>query len=60
LGAFTDEVAISNWAKGTQPYVSMNTKDVLKLCEMNNIYKIVINSDSPNIFLARRSREHLN
>ena len=60
LGAFTDNDTISNWAKGPHPCIMMKTKDVLKLCEMNNIYKIVINSDSPNIFLAERSRKHLN
>jgi hypothetical protein len=60
LGAFTNESAISNWAKGPQPYVMMKTKAVLELCEKNNIYKIVLNSDSPNIFLAERSRKHLN
>ena len=55
LGAFTNNDTISNWANGPQPYIMMKTKDVLKMCEMNNIYKIVINSDSPNIFLAERS-----
>jgi len=60
LGAFTDEEAITNWTKNPQPYIALKSKDVLELCEMNNIYKIVINSDSPNIFLAERFRKHLN
>jgi hypothetical protein len=61
LGAFTDNEAISIWSKGkSQPYIVMKTKSVLELCEMNNIYKIVINSDSPNIFLVERSRKHVN
>jgi len=32
----------------------MSTKAILKMCEMNDIYKIVINSDSPDIFLVQR------
>ena len=60
IGVFTDDASFSRWSKRERTYVKMKTKDVLKLCEMNNIYKIVINSDSPNIFLARRSTEHLN
>ena len=60
LGAFTDESALSKWAKEPCGYTAMKTKDIFKLCEANNIYKIVINSDSSNIFLVHRSRKHIN
>ncbi|MHB8206171.1 SseB family protein [Mucilaginibacter sp.] len=52
IGGFTDKEAIVKWAKGAATYMSMRSQDVLNLCEREDIYKIVINSDSPNIFLA--------
>lgn len=56
IGGFTDKDAIVNWAKGNTTYTSMRSQDVLQLCEREDIYKIVINSNSPNIFLAQRKR----
>src|ERR1700712_3994117 len=54
IGGFTDDDAIIRWAKGTATYTSMRSQEVLQLCEREDIYKIVINSDSPNLFLAQR------
>ena len=54
LGAFTDETSLHNWSKKSCHYIAMSTKEILKMCEMNDIYKIVINSDSPDIFLVQR------
>lgn len=54
LGAFTDETSLYNWSKNSSHYIAMTTKGILKMCEMNDIYKIVINSDSPDIFLVQR------
>jgi hypothetical protein len=54
IGGFTDDDAIIRWAKGAATYTSMRSQEVLQLCEREGIYKIVINSDSPNIFLAQR------
>ena len=54
IGGFTDDDAIIRWAKGHATYTSMRSQEVLELCEREDIYKIVINSDSPNIFLAQR------
>ena len=54
LGAFADETTLYNWAKKPIHYVAMRSKAILKMCEMNDIDKIVINSDSPDIFLVQR------
>jgi len=54
IGGFTDDGAITRWAKGHATYTSMRSQEVLELCEREDIYKIVINSDSPNIFLVQR------
>jgi len=54
LGAFTDETSLYSWSKNSSHYIAMSSKEILKMCEMNDIYKIVINSDSPDIFLVQR------
>jgi hypothetical protein len=54
LGAFTHETSLYNWAKTSAHYIAMRSKAILKMCEMNDIYKIVINSDSPDTFLVQR------
>ena len=60
IGGFTDERSMLMWANKPTPYVALRAQAVFKLCEDYNIFKIVINSGSPNICLAQRSREHLN
>jgi hypothetical protein len=57
IGGFTDNESVYRWSKASAPYTSMRSQDVFKLCEANDIYKIVINSDSPNIFLAQRHQK---
>ena len=59
LGAFTDETSLYNWSKKPYHYIAMSSKKILKMCEMNDIYKIVINSDSPHIFLVQRKGSKL-
>jgi hypothetical protein len=54
IGVFSDEDSLYRWAKQQQTYTFMRSQDVLKLCEANDIYYMVINSDSPNIFVAQR------
>jgi hypothetical protein len=54
IGVFSDEDSLFRWAKKPQTYTAMRSRDVLKLCVANDIYYMVINSDSPNIFLAQR------
>jgi hypothetical protein len=54
LGAFTDNKSMYHWSKKPTPYLAILSQVVLEMCEKNNIYKIIINSGSPNIFLAQR------
>ena len=56
IGVFSDGESLYRWAKKATTYTAMKSQDVLKLCEANDIYNLVINSDSPNIFVAQRSR----
>jgi len=56
LGVFTDEDSLLEWAKVKSTYVAMKSKDVLKLCEDNDIYYMVINSSLPNMFVAQRHK----
>jgi len=56
LAAFTDEKALLDWAKKPCAHSSMRAKDVLKLCEANGIARIVINNNSPNMFVLERVR----
>lgn len=58
LGAFTDEQAMLSWTKRPNEYTSMRSQDVLKICEENNINRIVINSDQPNMFVVERGKEN--
>jgi hypothetical protein len=51
LGAFTDEPSLLNWAKKQIQYTALASKDVLKLCENQAIERIVINSNSPTMFV---------
>jgi len=60
IGGFTDDEAIVRWAKGHTTYTSIRSQEVLQLCERESIYKIVINSNSPNIFLAQRNTLKIN
>lgn len=48
LGAFTDEESILQWAKEALSYTAMLSKNVLSLCENENIGRLVINSGSEN------------
>jgi len=56
LGVFSDEGSLFRWARKPQMYTAMKSQAVLELCEANDIYYVVINSDSPNIFVAQRQR----
>ncbi|TSD67496.1 SseB family protein [Inquilinus sp. KBS0705] len=57
LGAFTDEQALLNWANEPSSYTEMLSDDVLLLCERNSISRVVINSNSYNMFVLERSRK---
>ncbi|MHA3789962.1 SseB family protein [Flavobacterium hauense] len=57
LCVFTDEQTLSDWAQKPMPYKMLSSKDVLKLCEMSAIQRIVINIGSPNVFALEQSSE---
>lgn len=59
LGAFTDEQAMLNWTKKPTEYTSMRSQAVLQICEENNINRIVINTDQPNMFVIEHSKENV-
>ncbi|MEO8886801.1 MAG: SseB family protein [Mucilaginibacter sp.] len=54
LWAFSDEGALSKWAEEKTPYAVLGTKSVLTICENENIEQIVININSPNVFLVKK------
>ncbi len=59
LGVFTDEDSLFRWAKIATTYTAMKSQAILNMCVINNIYNLVINSDSPNIFIAQRQKNRL-
>lgn len=56
LCVFTDEQTLSEWAKKPLPYKMLASKDVLKLCEMSAIQRIVINTGTPTMFVLEQSK----
>lgn len=56
LAAFTDEKALLDWAKQACQFTSIRSRDVLKMCEANNITRIIINNNSSNMFVLERRR----
>ncbi len=54
--AFTDEQALLAWTKKPGQYTAMRSQDVLNLAQENNINRIVINNDQPNMFVVERSK----
>lgn len=58
LGVFTDEAALTNWAKTKAAYTEILAKDVLKLAKMNGFNRIVVNSGSPNIFILEQNKNY--
>lgn len=57
LCVFTDEETLSDWAKKPMPYKMLASKDVLQLCEMSSIQRIVINTGTPTIFVLEQSKK---
>lgn len=55
LAAFTDESSLLSWTKVATHYTMLAAKDVLKLCEMNGIDRIIINSDLPNMYILQKN-----
>lgn len=56
LCVFTDEETLSDWAKKPMPYKMLASKDVLKLCEMSEIQRIVINTGTPTMFVLEQNK----
>jgi hypothetical protein len=59
LGAFTDEDSLLAWSKEKTQYTVLQSKDIIKLCEREQIDRIVINSGLPTMFVLERSRENV-
>lgn len=57
LCVFTDEETLSDWAKKPMPYKMLVSKDVLQLCEMSSILRIVINTGTPTMFVLEQSKK---
>jgi len=57
LSVFTDEQALLDWAGQPVNYTEMQSDDVLLLCERNEISRVVINSNSYNMFVLERKRK---
>lgn len=59
LAAFTDEVALIEWAKRPTQYTALPATNVIDFCQQNNVDRIVINSDQKNMFVMERDRSHI-
>ncbi|MFZ4455018.1 MAG: SseB family protein [Bacteroidales bacterium] len=58
IGVFTSEKALINWTKSESGYTVMKSKDVFKLCESNNIFRIIIDSDSSTMFVLEYNQNY--
>ena len=54
FGAFSTEKAIFGWAGQNIEYTVMNTQEVLDFCEAENMTRLVINSNQPDMFVLER------
>lgn len=59
LGAFTDEEALLRWAKKPTQYTALGTDTVFDICKDLAVGRVVIDSDSPTMFVLERSRENI-
>ena len=59
LAAFTDEENLLAWTKQATQYTLMAAQDVLQLCKVNNIDRIVIDTDTPTMFELEKNKQYL-
>ena len=59
LVAFTDEAALLEWTKQPAPYIALPMAHVMEFAQQNNIDRIVINNDQPDMFVMERDRSHI-
>ncbi len=59
LGAFSDELALVEWAKQPTQYTAIATATVIEICKEKGIDRIVINSDQKNMYVLERNRENI-
>lgn len=59
LGAFSDETALVKWTNSPTQYTAIKTQDLIDFCKLNNVDRIVINSDQKNMFVLERNRENI-
>jgi hypothetical protein len=57
IGAFTSEEALFTWAKKVTKWVSLSSKVIMKICEENNIQRIVIDSSLPTMIVLQRYKD---
>lgn len=59
LAVFTDEESMLNWSKEPRQYVAINTETIFDICKDMGIARVVINSDSPTMFVLQRNLENV-
>jgi len=55
LGVFSSEARLYHWAKTATQYTALQAQAVLDLCKEQDISRIVINSDSNDMFVLERN-----
>lgn len=56
LVAFTDEQGLMTWVKKPTEYTAMRAQDILKFARDNDVSRIIINNDLPNMFVVERDK----
>ena len=59
LGAFTSTDKLVEWTKKETEYTAMNSKDVIDFCQTHGIDRIIIDTDTPTMFILERNRENI-
>lgn len=59
LGAFTTPEKLVEWTKTETEYTAMKSKDAIDFCQTHGIDRIVIDTDSPTMFILERNRENV-
>lgn len=56
ITAFTTEEALFTYTKKVTKWVSLSSKEILNICVKNDIYRIVIDSALPTMFVVQRQK----
>ena len=60
LCAFSNLDAMNEWTKNNSNYTKMRSKDVLNFCQVNQIDKIIIDTEQDTMFMLERERQEQN